>query len=311
MSRPLDAPPLVRFVVPTSFVHLGRGRLPFPGRLPFLMLPLLLVPSAWHPSPCPRSTRQRSSTTRRHSHVARMEGPYKVEVLVGEPPLPRKAKGTVLGEESVGIVFELVFRDVKMLSRTAMQRPWPVAIGLAQERLDMLGWFARYKANQCNLRLHDEVARNLDTLPAPRRVKSLLTLHRARLKRQLDDSRSTLWPTLRTLLQRPSMHERVILAARTQALLFRQSAVPGKRRLTLLGLPRKALSLWLGFWRTWLYGLRWLLVEGARRGSLFSGVWQPARTRLIEEALVHGVELQRRVEQIEVIQPFQPLPPGP
>ena len=91
----------------------------------------------------------------------------------------------MLGEESVGIVFELVFRDIKMLSRTALQRPWPVVFELAQERLDMVVWFARYKADQCNLRLHDEVARSLDSLPAPRRVKSVLAWHRAGLKTQL------------------------------------------------------------------------------------------------------------------------------
>jgi len=273
------------------------------------MLPLLLAPTAWHPPARQPAGRRRSSTAVQRSCTARMEGPYKVEVLppIGDDSsLPQKEKGAALGEESVGIVFELVFRDIKMLSRTALQRPWPVVIGLAQERLDMVVWFAKYKADQCNLQLHDEVARNLEPLPAPRRVKSLLTWHRARLKSQLDDSRSDLWPTLRSLLQRPSMHERIVLAARSQALQFKQSAIPGKRRLTLLGLPRRALSLLLAFWHTLLYGLRWLLVEVARRTSLFAAVWQPARTRLIEEALVHGVELQRRVEQIEVVQPFQP-----
>ena len=305
------------------------------------MLPLLLAPTAWHP-PARQPAGRRSSTAVQRRCTARMEGPYKVEVLppIGDDSsLPQKGKGAALGEESVGIVFELVFRDIKMLSRTALQRPWPVVIGLAQERLDMVVWFAKYKADQCNLQLHDEVARNLEPLPAPRRVKSLLTWHRARLKSQLDDSRSDLWPTLRSLLQRPSMHERIVLAARSQALQFKQSAIPGKRRLTLLGLPRRALSLLLAFWHTLLYGLRWLLVEVARRTSLFAAVWQPARTRLIEEALVHGVEcgnghsnppththhphhpvrcmeahrrpvlclrLQRRVEQIEVVQPFQP-----
>jgi hypothetical protein len=294
------------------------------------MLPLLLAPTAWHP-PAHRPAGRCSCTAVQRTSAARMEGPYTVEVLppVGDDtPLP---KGTALGEESVGIVFELVFRDIKMLSRTALQRPWPVVVGLAQERLDMVVWFAKYKADQCNLRLHDEVARNLEPLPAPRRVKSLLTWHRARLKSELDDSRSDLWPTLRVLLQRPSMHERIVLAARSQALQFKQSAIPGKRRLTLLRLPRRALSLWFAFWHAWLYGLRWVLVEVARRASLFADVWQPARTRLIEEALVHGVEcgndpspppapcneahrrrpvlclrLQRRVEQIEVVQPFQP-----
>jgi len=196
----------------------------------------------------------------------------------------------VLGEESVGIVFELVFRDIKMLSRTALQRPWPVVFELAQERLDMVVWFARYKADQCNLRLHDEVARSLDSLPAPRRVKSVLAWHRAGLKTQLVARRKDLWPTLRTLLQRPSMHERIVLAARSQALQFKQSSAPDNRRLALLGMPRRALSLWLAFWQASLYGLRWLLVEAGRRTSLFPGVWQPARTRLIEEALVHGVE---------------------
>mmetsp|Transcript_26115 Transcript_26115/g.62300 ORF Transcript_26115/g.62300 Transcript_26115/m.62300 type:complete len:303 (-) Transcript_26115:107-1015(-) len=264
------------------------------------MLPLLLAPTAWHPPA------RRLTSARRRSCTARMGGPYKVEVLppIGDDSsLPKKGKGAVLGEESVGIVFELVFRDIKMLSRTALQRPWPVVIGLAQERLDMVVWFAKYKADQCNLQLHDEVARSLEPLPAPRRVKSLLTWHRARLAKSLDDSRSDLWPTLRVLLQRPSMHERIVLAARSQALLFKQSAIPGKRRLTLLGMPRRALSLWLAIWSAWLYGLRWLLVEVARRASVFADVWQPARTRLIEEALVHGVELQRRVDQI---QPFQP-----
>lgn len=253
------------------------------------MLPLLLAPTAWHP-PAHRPAGRCSCTAVQRTSAARMEGPYKVEVLppVGDDtPLP---KGTALGEESVGIVFELVFRDIKMLSRTALQRPWPVVVGLAQERLDMVVWFAKYKADQCNLRLHDEVARNLEPLPAPRRVKSLLTWHRARLKSELDDSRSDLWPTLRVLLQRPSMHERIVLAARSQALQFKQSAIPGQRRLTLLRLPRRALSLWFAFWHAWLYGLRWVLVEVARRASLFADVWQPARTRLIEEALVHGVE---------------------
>ena len=154
----------------------------------------------------------------------------------------------------------------------------------------MVVWFARYKADQCNLRLHDEVARSLDSLPAPRRVKSVLAWHRAGLKTQLVARRKDLWPTLRTLLQRPSMHERIVLAARSQALQFKQSSTPDNSRLALLGMPRRALSLWLAFWQASLYGLRWLLVEAGRRTSLFPGVWQPARTRLIEEALVHGVE---------------------
>ena len=274
------------------------------------MLPLLLAPTAWHP-PARQPAGRRSSTAVQRRCTARMEGPYKVEVLppIGDDSsLPQKEKGAALGEESVGIVFELVFRDIKMLSRTAMQRPWPVVIGLAQERLDMVVWFAKYKADQCNLQLHDEVARNLEPLPAPRRVKSLLTWHRARLKSQLDDSRSDLWPTLRSLLQRPSMHERIVLAARSQALQFKQSAIPGKRRLTLLGLPRRALSLLLAFWHTLLYGLRWLLVEVARRTSLFAAVWQPARTRLIEEALVHGVECDNGHSNPP---PHTPPPPPP
>ena len=127
------------------------------------------------------------------------------------------------------------------------------------------------------------------------------------------------------------------MAARSQALQFKQSSAPDNRRLALLGMPRRALSLWLAFWQASLYGLRWLLVEAGRRTSLFPGVWQPARTRLIEEALVHGVEcgdghlnpsptppcalphrrpvlclrLQRRVEKIEDRQPYQPsLPPS-
>ena len=86
------------------------------------------------------------------------------------------------------------------------------------------------------------------------------------------------------------MHERIVLAARSQALQFKQSSTPDNSRLALLGMPRRALSLWLAFWQASLYGLRWLLVEAGRRTSLFPGVWQPARTRLIEEALVHGVE---------------------
>lgn len=256
------------------------------------MLPLLLTPTAWH-QPARRPASRRSCTAVPRTCAARMEGAYKVEVLppIGEDSsLPQRGKGAVLGEESVGIVFELVFRDIKMLSRTALQRPWPVVFELAQERLDMVVWFARYKADQCNLRLHDEVARSLDSLPAPRRVKSVLAWHRAGLKTQLVARRKDLWPTLRTLLQRPSMHERIVLAARSQALQFKQSSAPDNRRLALLGMPRRALSLWLAFWQASLYGLRWLLVEAGRRTSLFPGVWQPARTRLIEEALVHGVE---------------------
>ena len=215
------------------------------------MLPLLLTPTAWH-QPARRPASRRSCTAVPRTCAARMEGAYKVEVLppIGEDSsLPQRGKGAVLGEESVGIVFELVFRDIKMLSRTALQRPWPVVFELAQERLDMVVWFARYKADQCNLRLHDEVARSLDSLPAPRRVKSVLAWHRAGLKTQLVARRKDLWPTLRTLLQRPSMHERIVLAARSQALQFKQSSTPDNSRLALLGMPRRALSLWLAFWQ--------------------------------------------------------------
>ena len=193
------------------------------------MLPLLLTPTAWH-QPVRRPASRRSCTTVPRTCAARMEGAYKVEVLppIGDSSIPQKGKSAVLGEESVGIVFELVFRDIKMLSRTALQRPWPVVIELAQERLDMVAWFAKYKADQCNLRLHDEVARSLESLPAPRRVKSVLAWHRACLKTQLGHRRKDLWPTLRTLLQRPSMHERIVLAARSQALQFKQSSTPGQ-----------------------------------------------------------------------------------
>ena len=235
---------------------------------------------------------------------------YKVEVL---PPArdqekwDKVPKGTVLSEESVGIVWELVFRDVRMLSRTALQRPWPVVLGLMQERVDLLVWFGTYKADQYNLKLHDEVARSMEAV-LPQVSKNVLSRHRSRLRRSLDYRRSTLWPTLRTLLQRPSMHERVLQAARNQMAVHRQSGEPGGV-LSLLSMPWRVLSLWVGFWRTGVYAMRWLLVELARRSMGWKQ--QRARTRLIEEALVHGVELQRRVESIEGVRPFAPrLLPG-
>ena len=51
----------------------------------------------------------------------------------------------------------------------------------------------------------------------------------------------------------------MLQAARNQMAVHRQSGGPGGV-LSLLSMPWRVLSLWVGFWRTGVYAMRWLLV---------------------------------------------------
>jgi len=209
--------------------------------------------------------------------------------------------GPVLSDQAVAHVLELVYRDTSMLFKTAVQRPLPVVWGLLQERLPMARWYCNFKYYQWRLAANRALTNcSIYRQIAPRSPLDLKK-ERGRLQFRLDKHRSTLWPTLRALLLRPSTHQRVLQAARTQVAQYRADSPRGYRRL--LRAPRRLFSLWLALIRSGGYGLRWLLVSLPGPLWLFSAAKrQQVRADLIERALLHGLALQRRIEALEVLE---------
>lgn len=246
---------------------------------------------------------------------------HKVEVLPPEANPPR------MSDETVSSILELVWRDTRKvfreyragdLTRTVFHAlqgerannqtltTLPPMSELIEERLPMLRWWLGYSASRQLLALNGYMSRVSPRAKADRRRESL------RLRKQIDERRDTLWPTLRALLLTQNMHRRVVNAAQTQiarsygtpSTSFGSGALlaPVKRRsvfFSLVSSPRRVLRLWLGLmlaiWHAscWVlneFGLRWIL--SPRQRSL-------VRIALIERAVARGLELQQRVESIE------------
>ena len=194
-------------------------------------------------------------------------------------------------------VLELVWRDSRMLFRTALQRPLPVVVELVADRMPMAQWFLRYRLDQASLRHYEALA-------AWEPYKKLFPMAARSLPRQLDHierrleaSRVSLWPTLRTLLLRPSTHARVVQAARRQVSAYKAMQTSRER---VLRTPVRVVLLWVGLLRAINYGLKWVFAETI----LSSQRRQRWRTRLIERGLVYGVVLMRRLEVIEEAHPW-------
>lgn len=221
-----------------------------------------------------------------------------VDVLPGD--YRKRQPKSALSDETVARILELVWRDTRMLARTAQQRPLPLFWALARDRMPLLQWYVSWKAGKTMLALNEE----LDSSECVRRLGpqavSELARQRDEIEKALDSSRAQLWPTIRGLLQTELMHERILQAARAQ--LEQQKALSADKPTgtKLLQTSRRLVVVWFSLFRWALYVLKWLLVELAQRGSLFSAEQRAAtRARLIERAVLKGLELQRRVELIE------------
>ena len=167
-----------------------------------------------------------------------------------------------LSDEAVANIFELVWRDTRMLFSTAQKRPLPVALSLAWERVPIALWFCRDRSDKLELELNRRLAAcKLYRTIAPRAAADL-GWQRERVERRLQENKETLWPTLRALLLKPTTHQRVVQAARTQLFEYRLAAsrtrVSGRARLAAGS--RRAVSLWIALWSWGLYALRWLLL---------------------------------------------------
>mmetsp|Transcript_30886 Transcript_30886/g.65103 ORF Transcript_30886/g.65103 Transcript_30886/m.65103 type:complete len:359 (+) Transcript_30886:89-1165(+) len=205
--------------------------------------------------------------------------------------LPQSAQ---LSEETVAQIFELVWRDTRMVARTAPRKPG-FAAELVRDRLPIALWYAKYNAERLQLDLNEKLAKSaMFRLIAPHAAAELHS-HRQYLQKKLDCSRAALWPTLRVLLLTQTTQRRVIEAARTQALLF--SARHGRLRILS---PRRLVMLWASL-LGWLgYALRWLWLDVASRGSLpFAERRNRLRVHLIERAIERGLELVKRLETVD------------
>ena len=231
------------------------------------------------------------------------------EVVWNVPPPPPPPVQNALSEDAVQRILELVWRDSRMVLRTALMRPLPVVMELAQDRLPLARWYATYKADQAALWLNEQLAVSRPFAAMAPAAAAAAPREVVRLERRLEVSRSTLWPTLRALLLRPSTHQRMVRAAREQVAQFKAAESSLSR---LLRTPRRVMLLTAGLLRSLSYTLKWVVIELVRRAPPGSGTvgarvasW---RNRLIERGIRYGLELQRRVEQIEDARRWRPPP---
>jgi len=253
-----------------------------------LKLPNLKLPNRRPPSP---------ATVAAASSSELLPIPSRVEVL---PPLTGQA-ATALSDEAVANIFELVWRDTRMLFSTVQKRPLPVACELAWERWPIAWWFIRDRMDKLELQLNDELQScQLFGVIAPRAAVDL-KWQRERVVLRLNRSRTTLWPTLRALLMRPTTHQRVLQAARTELVTYKQTAGRSRGVARLLNAAVRYGGLWLALWRWALYGLRWLWITAPGLGPVRRSTErrQRVQTELIEKAIRRGLQLQRRVDNID------------
>ncbi|KAL1527465.1 hypothetical protein AB1Y20_016130 [Prymnesium parvum] len=206
-----------------------------------------------------------------------------------------------LSEAAVANIFELVWRDTRMLFSTAQKRPIAVAWELAWERVPVAVWFIRHRCNKLELDLNYQLEQSaLFRCIAPQAAKDLKQ-QRQVVERRLQESRSTLWPTLRTLLMRPSTHLRVLQAARTQLAIYKQFNQQKSGFTRVVRAPLRVAALWAAMGSLAGYGLRWLWLSLDRfgLGMLTEQKQQRLRSELIEWAVQRGVELQRQIDRID------------
>ena len=218
-----------------------------------------------------------------------------MEVLRPQP------EGPALSDEAVTNIFELIWRDTRMLARTAWQRPLPVAWELMRERVPIATWYVQRKADQLELALNEHLAVSQCLRRISPRAADDAAHHRRRLELRLEHSRTTLWPTLRTLLLTRAMHARVVDAARRQLSIFREEKRK-QRGGGWMRAPQRLIVLWVAFLRWSVYGLRWVYVSMQPCGFGFLTSMEKQerlRRELIEDGVRKGLELQRRVERIE------------
>ena len=145
-----------------------------------------------------------------------------VEVEDGQAPMFRSSisrqqpKGAALSEDAVSRVFELVWRDTRGLFRTALQRPLPVVIDALSDRVPIATWFLTYRADQLQFQATEALLGCDHLIKIAPQVQYDLRRNHERLDRRIVEARTTLWPTLRTLLFHERTQQRVLEAARAQ-----------------------------------------------------------------------------------------------
>lgn len=135
-----------------------------------------------------------------------------------------------LSDESVSRILELVWRDTRKVaseyrlgdvSRTVglflrgertRAAETPLFADLVKDRLPILRWYLCHKRDQAAVCLSECLERSHISPSSA----SDLQLWRARLQAGLEEQKTELWPTLRSLLLTESMHRRVVKAAQTQ-----------------------------------------------------------------------------------------------
>lgn len=262
-----------------------------------------------------------------------------VEVLPpesSEPP-PR------LSDQSVARILELVWRDTRKVAseyrlgdmsravRWDMSRvtshlregqPLPEALAIARadgsaaaasgdgpppwaelvrDRVPLLRWYVGLKLDQAALAYHEW----LDATHISPRSSADIQRTQTVLQRRIEERRTRLWPTLRTLLLTPSMHRRVVRAAQTQIVTstggYSSGALMVRWRplLLLLTSPVRLAKMWLAAMKALLYTSRWVLHEFGLKWLLSQRQRQLVRISLIERAISKGLVLQQAVEDIE------------
>lgn len=97
-----------------------------------------------------------------------------------------------------------------------------------------------------------------------------------RLERRLRSSRSTLWPTLRTFLMRPSTHQHLLRAARTQLVSYNYVTEQRGSLTRVARAPIHVVTVWATIWGWAIYALRWLCISLSLSGIVLSTKKQQA-----------------------------------
>ncbi|KAL3923454.1 MAG: hypothetical protein SGPRY_004213 [Prymnesium sp.] len=115
------------------------------------------LPGAYALRPPVLLTRATCVAIGRRPRASRLDsnGTYvNVEVL---PPLPATSdvrEPLALSDRSVANIFEIIFRDTRMLLSTAQNQPLPVVLELVWDRLPIAMWFLRDRSAKLELDLN-------------------------------------------------------------------------------------------------------------------------------------------------------------
>ena len=229
-----------------------------------------------------------------------------VEVL--PPPSP-----PMLSDASVSRVLEMVWRDTRKVASeykfgdmgktitlflkgdVAEAKATPLFAELVRDRIPILKWYLVHKADLTQLAVVDW----MDELGLPV-LRDELQLCRNELRSRLDEQKRNLWPTLRALLLTERIHRRVVQAAQAQLLLARgEKTGSASLAVNILTSPRRFAMMWFAGLKALHYGLKWVWTEFGLKWVLSPCQRQRLRARLIERAIIKGLDLQRRVEDIE------------